>query len=68
MANATATMRITTEQRDGKEVMMIVIDPSVTYGLSRSGKSQTIASTRGATDVAVGNRVLPLNINRYERI
>ncbi len=68
MANSTPNMQVTTEQRGGKDVIVIVIDPSVEYGLSSSGKSRTIASTRGATNVNVKNRVLQLNLNLYERI
>ena len=47
--------------------LVIEVDCSKNEGPSRTGKSTIIASTHGALPVSVGDRVVYLNLNVYEK-
>lgn len=52
------------KEENGK--LLIEIDTNLDFGKSASGKSLTIASTKGNTDVAMpGGKVVKLGLNCY---
>ena len=47
--------------------ILIEIDGTANYGLSKSGKSHTVGSTQGNQEIVThGGRVIKLGINCYE--
>ena len=53
-------------KQEGKK-LIIEVDLSKEFGLSKSGKTTTIASTNGFTPVSAENVVVYVNLNVYKK-
>lgn len=54
----------------GKQVIITIIDHTKEFGLSASGKSKTVASTKGNIQVEgteIGDRPLVIGLNAYRK-
>ena len=52
----------------GKKTIITVVDNTKSLGRSKSGKSDTIATTRGNCKISVGDGEHTLGLNYYQKV